>query len=120
MLIETKQVVDGEEIKMVINVNNESLKPDSPYDDLRDASTLKKPLETAKDLFGDAINLARNCAISTVSSIQKFDHAIAPDEFELQVAISIDAEVGAVLTKIGGDAQLQITMTWKHNKENKK
>lgn len=53
---------------------------------------------------------------STVQHVRQFDKAIAPDEYQIKFGVKISGEYGAVVTKIGGEAQLEITMTFKHEK----
>jgi hypothetical protein len=50
-------------------------------------------------------------------TIADLDQKIRPDEFELQIAIKLDAEAGAVLTKVGAGAQLQVAMKWTRQEE---
>jgi hypothetical protein len=40
------------------------------------------------------------------------DDEVKPNEFEVQLAIKLNSEVGAALTKLGGEAQMQVTMKW--------
>ena len=40
-----------------------------------------------------------------------------PDSYEIQVAIRFDVEAGAVVTKIGAGAQMQVTMRWENPRE---
>ncbi len=35
-----------------------------------------------------------------------------PSEFEVQLAIKLDSQVGAILAKASAEAQLQVTMKW--------
>ena len=37
---------------------------------------------------------------------------VKPNEFEVQLAIKLNSEVGAALTKFGAEAQMQVTMKW--------
>lgn len=107
-----KLTIDEQEIVIAIEVDKiEDV--DSPYQDLRGG---KKVIRAVRDLFGDGMSLAKNCAIRVVKSINDMQKAIKPDEFQLQFGIKLDAEAGAIIAKTEAGAQLQITMTWK-NKE---
>ena len=63
------------------------------------------------------MELARTCASQMVENINKVREDHRPDEFQIQLAIKLDAQVGAILAKAGAGAQLQVTMTWKRSKE---
>lgn len=60
------------------------------------------------------MELAHSCAIRVVDTMQKIDKTIRPHEFEVQMAIQLNTEVGAVLAKMGSAAQLLVTMRWTH------
>jgi hypothetical protein len=59
------------------------------------------------------MELAQNCATRVVKSMKEMGKATKPDEFQMQFAITLDTEVGAVIAKTRTEAQLQVTMTWK-------
>ena len=48
----------------------------------------------------------------TVDSLEHTADSVRPDEFELQLCIKLDAEAGAVVTKVGAGAHMQVTMRW--------
>jgi hypothetical protein len=73
----------------------------------------EKVVEAAAGLFDQGIELARTCARKAVEVIQQGAEATRPDEFQVQLSISLDAEVGAVLAKSSAGAQLQVTMVWR-------
>jgi NTP-dependent ternary system trypsin peptidase co-occuring protein len=70
-------------------------------------------MDAARDVFGDGLALARDCAVRTVDVLDKTPDDLKPTEFELQLSIGLDAEAGAVITKVGANAQMQVTMRWK-------
>jgi hypothetical protein len=72
----------------------------------------KQVINTARDVFGEAMQLAHNCAASVVESISQMPAQIRPNEFEVQFAVKLNSEVGAVIAKLGSEAQLQINMKW--------
>lgn len=106
---ENTQVIQGEEITIAIEVERLT-SPSDPYQDLRDG---ERRLEAARDLFGDGIKLAQNCATRVVNGIKAMKETTKPDEFQLQFAITLDTQVGAIIAKTRTEAQLQVTMTWK-------
>lgn len=110
---ENTQIISGEEITIAIEVDKLSAAP-GPYQDLRDGS---KSLTAVRDLFDDGMTLARNCAVRVVDGINNMGQAVRPDQFELQLAIKLDTEVGAIIAKSSTGAQLQVKMTWKRKEE---
>lgn len=114
-IYENTQTINDQKITIAIEVDKLP-RPSGPYEDLRDGYGLQK----ARDLFGDGLELAQNCATRVVNSIKEIGGAAKPDEFELQFAIKLDTEVGAIIAKSRTEAQLQVTMTWKTNEEKQK
>ena len=114
-IVSNTEVIDGEEVTILIEVD-EVVDESSPYDDLRGAGT-DRVLTAARDVFGDGLELARGCARRVVSTIQRMDEKVRPDEFEVQLAIKFDSEVGAILTKASAGAQMQVTMKWIKSQE---
>lgn len=55
-------------------------------------------------------------ALGTVDRVKAFDQAITPDEFSLEFGVKLSGEHGAIVTKVAGEAQLVVTMTYKHDK----
>jgi hypothetical protein len=111
-IVRNTQIIDGEAIEINIEIDDV---PDAfdPYadQDLRDASQV---LAKTSDLFGKGLELARTCAGVVFNTIQEMDAAIRPSEFEIQLAIKLNAETGAIITKLGAEAQMQVKMLWKH------
>jgi hypothetical protein len=110
---ESTELVDGQEITIAIEVDKLP-GPEGPYRDLRDGS---KSLSAVRDLFGDAMSLAQNSAARVTASMRQMNDAVKPDQFELQLAIKLDTEVGAIIAKSSAGAQLQVKMTWKRKEE---
>jgi hypothetical protein len=74
---------------------------------------LKKVIDATRDVFGDGLDLARDCALRAADTFDRtMDGDHRPDAFELQLALRLDAEAGAVLTKVGAGAQVQVTLKW--------
>ncbi|WP_157252916.1 CU044_2847 family protein [Nonomuraea typhae] len=76
------------------------------------AEPARRVVTMARDVFGEGVELARSCAARVAEGLSDLGAAVRPDEFELQVAIKLDSEVGAVVAKAGAGAQLQVTMRW--------
>lgn len=110
---ENTQIIHEQEITIAIEVDKLPAAP-GPYQDLRDGS---KRLAVVRDLFGEGMSLAQNSAARVVESMRQMNEAIKPDEFELQFAIKLDTEVGAIIAKTSTEAQLQVKMTWKRKGE---
>ena len=83
------------------------------YGDVRGGA--EKIIEGVQDVFGRGLKLARTCAYQTLENIRNVQEDHRPDEFQIQLAIKLDAEVGAILTKASAGAQMQVTMTWKRS-----
>ena len=56
----------------------------------------------------------------TVEAIQQrlSDFTKPADEVEVKFSLKLSAEVGAVVTKVGGEANYEITLKWKNDKGN--
>ncbi len=107
-IVQERKIVDGEELILYIEVDEMS-EAITPYDDLRGDSRV---IGAARDLFGAGLELARNCAVHVVDSIKKMGAEIKPEEFQVQLSIKLDSEVGAIIAKTSAGAQLQVTMKW--------
>ena len=74
----------------------------------------ERVVTAAKDLLGEGVELARACAARFSSGLAQLpDGVTAPDEVELQLGITLDTELGALLAKATAGAQLQVTLTWR-------
>lgn len=105
-----KAVINGQTIYFEFDI-------DSDYN-IEDVS-IKNNLSKAADAFESALDTIEIVAKETIKKIKKFDQDIAPDEFEFQFGIKLNGEYGAVLAKVGGEAQLSIKMTYRHKKAKK-
>lgn len=108
-IVETKHEINGQTVHINIEMDS-APSAKSPYGETRDIK--EKVIESAQDYFADGMTLARHCAASMVESLQTLGAAVRPDEVELQLAIKLDAQAGAVLAKLGAEAQLQVTLKW--------
>ena len=74
-------------------------------------------LDVARDVFGDGIDLVGTCARRVGESISQLEQSTGTSRFQLenldlQFAIKLDAELGAVIVKATAGAQLQVTVQW--------
>jgi hypothetical protein len=108
-ILKNTQNVNGNDITIYLE-SDRAFPQESHYDDLRvDAG---KVIDAARDVFGDGLELAHSCAARVVESMKNIDKTIRPKEFEVQLSIKLDSEVGAVIAKLGAEAQMQVTMKW--------
>ena len=109
----TEHKIDNEVI--LIQIEMDEAPPPNPYGNVRGAEDLtKKVVQTARDVFGDGMKLAHDCAVSVVHTIRQMPDNVRPNEFEVQFAVKLNSEVGAVIAKMSTEAQLQISMKWTH------
>ncbi|MFX0200110.1 MAG: CU044_2847 family protein [Candidatus Hodarchaeota archaeon] len=113
-IINHQQKIDNEVIDIKIEVDKVPEKSNDYYQNLRKnlRGSKDKVINIAKDLFGDGLQLAHNCALQVVNRIKDMNEFVRPDEFSLQLAIKLDSEVGAVLAKMGTEAQMLVSMKW--------
>ena len=81
------------------------------------ANPAARVLEVARDVYSDGLDLARRCAEEAASRFSGMAEAVRPDEIEVQLAIKLDASLGAVLVQSGAEAQLQVTFRWQPGDE---
>ena len=112
-IIKSTSEVEGEQIDIYIEVDEVPQVSDSNnvYQDVRE-SLAKKAVKAVGNVFGDGLALSRKCAKEVIHSVNQMDDEVKPNEFEVQLAIKLNSEVGAALTKLGGEAQMQVTMKW--------
>ncbi|MFE1959517.1 CU044_2847 family protein [Streptomyces sp. NPDC059479] len=79
-------------------------------EDTRDGAA-QRVLQVARDSYGEGLDLARRCASQAMRRLGDLGEGLRPDEVELQVSITLDAGMAAVV-KAGAEAQLQITFRW--------
>lgn len=115
-IIKDTQVIHGQEITIYVEVD------DIPSPAEMSSGVLGGPIsreasrvfDVARDVFGDGMQLVQNCATRVVAGIQNMDPKTRPDTVSVQLAIKLDTEVGALLAKIGTEAQMQVTLEWKY------
>ncbi|NET61723.1 MAG: hypothetical protein F6K47_38070 [Symploca sp. SIO2E6] len=113
-IIKSTSEVDGEQVDIYIEVDQVPEVSDSQksYRSTTRHKALEKSIKAMGDRFGDGLDLSRKCAAQVVHSVNQMHDTVKPNEFEVQLAIKLSSEVGAVVTKLGGEAQMQVTMKW--------
>ena len=74
-----------------------------------------RAVSVARDLVDDGVNLAKACARKFTEGLKELGEGVQPDEIELELGITLDAELGAVLAKTKASAQLQVTLRWQRS-----
>jgi hypothetical protein len=113
-IIQSTHLINGEQV--IINIEmDKAPAPETPYTDTRQIT--EKVIKAAQDYFAEGLSLARNCASSMAETLNSMGENVRPDEIEAQLSIKLDAVAGAVLTKLGAEAQLQVKMKWTTKKK---
>ncbi|MFJ2703131.1 CU044_2847 family protein [Streptomyces sp. NPDC087428] len=89
---------------------------DSLYDREETRDAARRALGAAGDLYGDGLDLARRCASQAMRRLGDLGQGLRPDEIELQVGITFEAGMAAVV-KAGAEAQIQVTFRWQPGRE---
>jgi hypothetical protein len=114
-IIKSTETINGEEITIFIESNLQT--QDTSRATRGNAVT--DALIHAQGVFSSGVDLVRHCAIQVVEGIQNLDDHLKPEELEVQLAIKLGSDAGAVLVKLSGEAQMQVTMKWKLKDESK-
>ena len=89
---------------------------ETPYGS-EDTTSLNEVLEGTKDAFELARIAILGVAKNLFSAINTLDQSITPDEFGLEFGIKFSAEGNVILAKTGTEANLKVSMLYKHGKE---
>ncbi|MFI6726325.1 hypothetical protein NRF20_15460 [Streptomyces sp. R-74717] len=126
MAVIVGSVVPGEDGPIPVVVDAEAytrtgappVDADSLYDleETRDGGAARRALGAAGDLYGEGLDLARRCASQAMRRFGDLGEGLRPDEVELQVGITFEAGVAAVV-KAGAEAQIQVTFRWQPGQE---
>lgn len=112
-VVDSTQRADGHELTILVEVDEPSRGVTDAYDRVETrGEALDRAVAVARDVFGEGLDLARSCAARVAHSISEFDKAAKPNEVEVQLAIKLDAELGAFIAKSSAGAQLQVSMKW--------
>ncbi len=82
--------------------------------------SVDKIFDTGKNLLQEAISRIQLCAVEIATGIDHIQETMRPDEVEASLAFKLTAEAGAIITKLGGEAQLQVKLVWKNQKKQEK
>lgn len=110
VIVKSTSQIDGQEVDIYIEVEREP-SAKTPFEDTRE-SMGEKAAKAVGDLFGQGLALSRKCAAQVMENVQQMSDEIKPNEFEVQLAIKLDSEMGAVIAKATTGGQIQVTMKW--------
>jgi hypothetical protein len=108
-IIKSTEIINGEEITIFIESNLQTQDAGRATRGNPVTDTLKH----AQGVFSSGVDLVRHCAMQVVEGIQRLDNLQKPEELEVQLAIKLGSEAGALLVSLSGEAQMQVTMKWK-------
>ena len=112
-VIKSTETVDGHEVEVLIEVGEPATgNLDEAYGETRDVEAV---IKGAVGIFRSGLDLAGDLARQAVEGVERIAEDRRPDEFQVQIAIKLDAGVGAILVKSSAEAQLQVTMTWRRS-----
>ena len=79
------------------------------------ASSGEKAIKKAQSFLDNSLAQIKTFSNSIAESIKKSD--IQPDDFELEFAVKIAADVGIVISSVSTEANITIKMKWSKPKE---
>ena len=106
------EIINGEAITILIETSD-SLENTAKTSEYTRRGVTEDVLRQAQNVFGNGVDLVRHCATQMVTGVQNLDDSLKPDSLEVQLAIKLTSEMGAVLAKVSGEAQMQVKLTWK-------
>lgn len=109
-IIKSKERIGNQTVEIYVEVDSVAIAKNVSDENMRGG--VDKVLKTAKDVFGSGLQLASNCAMRVVESINKMEKKVRPAEFQVQLSIKLDSEVGAILARASAGAQMQVSMKW--------
>lgn len=109
-IIQSTEAINGEEIAILIESNSATHESSRTT---RGSGPINETLKHAKGAFGSGVDLVRHCAMQVVQNIQSLDAIEKPEEIEVQLAIKLGSDAGALLVSLSGEAQMQVTLKWK-------
>jgi hypothetical protein len=81
--------------------------------------TPKDLVEKSKEAMEHAMKTVRRMAKKTMKTVKAIPVSERPTTFEVQFGIKLNAEGNALVTKAGGEATMNITLTWEHKSKAK-
>jgi Trypsin-co-occurring domain 1 len=105
---------DGESAPILIEVGEvENADLQGFYEGVETRGILDKTVtKLTRQLYAEAIELACTCARQTRQQLDALHDAARPDQFEVQLAMNVDAKVGAKIVEVGSAAQVLVRMQW--------
>ena len=76
-------------------------------------------VEKSKIAVDVAMSTMQSMANKAVAAIKKIKVSERPDKVELEFGLTLDAEAGALVAKVGTEAAIKVTMSWEKKKEEK-
>lgn len=115
-IVGSRETIAGREIAILVEVDDPpagaSIADWLDEGDEARGERVDRLLDATRDVFGEGLALIRDSAARAVDSYNEMSEDLRPDHFELQLAIKLDVEAGAFVTKLGAGAQMQVTMAW--------
>lgn len=108
-IIKSTESINGEDFTILIESNLQT----QDASRATRGSPIADTLTQAQGVFSSGVNLVRHCAMQVVEGIQNLDDHLKPEELEVQLAIKLGSDAGAILVKLSGEAQMQVKMKWK-------
>lgn len=81
------------------------------------SGVIERVLKEAPDTFVHAQQTVKSIAVGMVSAVREINKKLAPEEFEIEIALKFTAEGNVVLTKLGGEAQIMVHLTYRQPSE---
>jgi len=106
-------VINDQESSILVEVEKQA-DAGYNYQDLR--APVSQTIQKVGDLLGSALALVNKCAARIHEAVSAIDKEQRPQEYAVQLGIKLDAEMGAVIAKTSGGAQLQVTLKWVERK----
>lgn len=118
-IIKDTEEVNGQSMEILIEVEKAPEIEDDYYTDTRDLRERAREAIAAVDgVFGEGLRLAQRCAVRARDSLATMAESVQPDEFDIQFAIKLDSEVGAVIASTTTGGHIQVSMKWKKHDPN--
>jgi hypothetical protein len=118
-VVDSTVPADGKAHTILVEVDELPDEATDAYDSVEArGEALDRAVAVARDVYGEGLDLVRSCAARVARMIVDIDNAIdidkvaRPSQLEVQLAIKLDGELGAIIAKSSAGAQLQVTMTW--------
>lgn len=108
-IIESNETIQGQTFQILIETDSDPVRRGT-YGETRGMTD--RVVGEMKDVFADGLELSRKCAAKAIETLAAMSDTVRPQEFSIQLAIKLDAELGAVIAKTTAGAQLQVTMKW--------